>query len=285
MPNLAWVNGRFMPLDQAVVPVEDRGYQFGDGVYEVIRTYRGEPFQFDAHLGRLERSAEAIALSLPFRRAEWQQLIAEGLEQAGHTETKIYLQVTRGVAARDHAFPANTPPTVVLTFREMQPLAAAVSQDGVRALTLEDQRWGRCDIKSVNLLPNLLARQRAKEAGAFEAILLRDGLVTEGSVSNVAVVSAGRLATAPEGPRILSGVTRAVVLELARKDGISVEERFVTSDELRRADEIFLCGTTVEVLPVVQVDESRVGTGQAGPISRRLSLRFKETVNASRKPR
>lgn len=285
MPNLAWVNGRFMPLEQAVVPVEDRGYQFGDGVYEVIRTYQGRPFQLDAHLARLERSAEAIGLPPSLGRAEWQRLIAEGLERAGYAETKIYLQVTRGVAARDHAFPADTPPTVVLTFRKMQPLAVALSQAGVRAITLDDQRWGRCDIKSVNLLPNLLARQRAKEAGAFEAILLREGAVTEGSVSNVAIVVAGRLATAPEGPRILSGVTRAVVLELARKDGISVEERFVTAEELRRADEIFLCGTTVEVLPVVRVDEWGVGTGQPGPVSRQLSLRFKEAVSASCQPR
>ena len=284
MPNLAWVNGRFLPLEQAVVSVEDRGYQFGDGVYEVIRTYRGQPFQLDAHWARLERSAKAIGLGLPFRRAEWQRLVAEGLGRAGHPETKIYLQVTRGVAARDHVFPTGTPPTVVMTFRPMQPLSAALSEAGVGAITLEDERWGRCDIKSVNLLPNLLARQRAKEAGAFEAILLRDGVVTEGSVSNVAAVTGGRLVTAPEGPRILSGVTRAVILELARKDGIPVEERFVTADELRRADEVFLCGTTVEVLPVVQLDEAMVGIGRPGPVTGRLRLRFKEAVGALHQP-
>jgi len=280
MPNLAWIDGHFMPLEQAMVPVEDRGYQFGDGVYEVVRTYHGKPFRMEAHLARLERSAQAIGLTLPCRPSDWRTLVTEGLARAGYADSKIYLQVTRGVAPRDHAFPASTPPTVVMTIREMHPLAAALSQAGVQAVTLEDQRWGRCDIKSINLLPNVLARQRAKEAGAFEAILLREGVVTEGSVSNVAVAKAGRLATAPEGPRILSGVTRALVLELAHKEGIPVEERFVPVDELRQADEVFLCGTTIEVLPVVRVDQRTIGTGAPGPVTRRLSLRFRETVSA-----
>lgn len=280
MPNLAWVDGRFIPLEQAMVSVEDRGYQFGDGVYEVVRTYYGKPFRMEAHLARLERSAEAIGLALPYRPSDWQALVTEGLARAGYADSKIYLQATRGVALRDHAFPARTPPTLVMTIREMHPLAPALSQAGVQAATLEDQRWGRCDIKSINLLPNVLARQRAKEAGAFEAILLREGMVTEGSVSNVAVVTAGRLATAPEGPRILSGVTRALVLELAHKEGIPVEERFVPVDELRQSDEVFLCGTTIEVLPVVRVDQRTIGTGTPGPVTRRLSLRFQEMVSA-----
>lgn len=278
MPAIGFVNGTFMPLEQATVSVEDRGYQFGDGVYEVIRTYRGAPFQVEAHFARLARSARAIELSMPYSNREWNELVAEGLKRAGFAESKVYIQLTRGVAPRDHAFPAESRPTVVMTVRELQPLAQAVCDAGVAAITLDDIRWGRCDIKSVNLLANVLARQRAKEAGVFEAIFVLDGVVTEGSVSNVLVVRHGTLATAPEGARILSGVTRSLVLDLARKERLPVEERAVSLEELRHADEVFLCGTTVEVLPVVRIDGRVVGTGKPGPLTGRLGERFKQAV-------
>jgi len=278
MSAIGFVNGRFMPLEQATVSVEDRGYQFGDGIYEVIRTYRGVPFRMEAHLARLERSAQAIGLAMPYQSREWQELIVEGIRLAGFAESKVYIQLTRGVAPRDHAFPAGSRPTVVMTIREFRPLDPTLREAGVPAITLEDLRWGRCDIKSLNLLPNVLARQRAQDAGVFEAIFVRDGIVTEGSVSNVVVVRGGALATAPEGARILSGVTRALVLELARKAGVSVEERAVTLDELRRADEVFLCGTTVEILAVVRIDGQAVGTGKPGPLTSRLSERFAQSV-------
>jgi D-alanine transaminase len=160
----------------------------------------------------------------------------------------------------------------------MRPLDAALRATGVGVITMEDPRWGRCDIKSVNLLPNVMAKQRAKEAGAFEAIFVHDGRVTEGAVSNVMVVRNGRLFTAPEGPRILSGVTRAVVLTLARKEGLAVEERSVSLEDLQTADEVLLTGTTVEVLPVVGVDGKPIGTGQPGPVTQRLYARFTETI-------
>nr|MBI3613460.1 D-amino-acid transaminase [Nitrospirota bacterium] len=278
MPAIGFVNGTFMPLEQATVSVEDRGYQFGDGVYEVIRTYRGAPFQVEAHLARLARSAEAIGLSMPYSNREWHALVEDGIKRARFAESKVYIQLTRGVAPRDHAFPAEIRPTVVMTIRELLPLAQAVCDAGVEAITLEDLRWGRCDIKSVNLLANVLARQRAKEAGVFEAIFVRDGVVTEGSVSNVVVVRHGTLATAPEGACILSGVTRSLVLNLARKAKLPVEERAVSLEELRHADEVFLCGTTVEVLPVVRIDGQVVGTGKPGPLTSRLSERFKQAV-------
>lgn len=279
MPTIGFVNGTFMPLEQATVSVEDRGYQFGDGVYEVIRTYRGAGFQVEAHLARLVRSAQAIGLPMPYSSGEWKKLVAEGLRRAGFAESKVYIQLTRGVAPRDHVFPAESRPTVVMTVRELRPLAQAVCDAGVEAITLEDLRWGRCDIKSVNLLANVLARQRATEAGAFEAIFIRDGEVTEGSVSNVLVVRHGILATAPEGARILSGVTRSLVLDLARKERLPVEERAVSLAELRHADEVFLCGTTVEVLPVVRIDGQVVGTGKPGALTGRLSEWFKRAVN------
>lgn len=278
MPDIGFLNGRFMPLEQTLVSVEDRGFQFGDGVYEVIRTYQGIPFQLEAHLARLERSAKAIGLAMPYQARDWRGFVAEGIKQGGYEDSKVYIQVTRGVAPRDHAFPVAATPTAIMTVRAMKPLDATLRATGVGVITLEDPRWGRCDIKSVNLLPNVMAKQRAKEAGVFEAIFVRDGLVTEGAVSNVMVVRAGVLLTAPEGERILSGVTRALVLDLARKEGLAVEERSVSRDDMQTADELLLTGTTVEVLPVVRVDGKPIGTGQPGPVTQRLYARFMETV-------
>ena len=278
MADIGFLNGRFMPLAEAMVPVEDRGYQFGDGVYEVIRTYRGVPFQLEAHVARLERSAVAIGLPLPFRAAEWSSYVAEGIRLAGYAESKVYIQLTRGVAPRDHLFPVGTPPTAVMTIRQMRSLDPVLYATGVPVITVKDLRWGRCDIKSVNLLPNVMARQQAKDAGAFEAIFVRAGEVSEGAVSNVMLVRAGVLVTAPADERILSGVTRAVVLDLARKEGILVEERAIRVEELRRADEIFLTGTTVEILPVIGVDGVVVGTGKRGELTRLLSHRLRSFV-------
>ncbi len=274
MPDIAFVNGRFLPWKEATVSIDDRGFQFGDGIYEVIRTYRSTPFELGAHLGRLARSAKELSLVQPFSHEQWARWIQEGLKQAGYQEAKIYIQITRGVSPRDHAFPSDTAPTVVMTIRELHPLAPQLRQDGVTARTCEDLRWGRCDIKSVNLLANVLAREEATKAGVFEAILVKDGLVTEGSLSNVMAVQSGVIVTAPEGPRILSGVTRTVVLRLARKESIRVEERFMSVDSLYTADEVFLTGTTVEVLGVVRIDGTTIGSGQPGPITKTLAARW-----------
>jgi D-alanine transaminase len=278
MPDIGFLNGRFMPLEQTLVPVEDRGFQFGDGVYEVIRTYHGTPFQLEAHLARLERSAKAIGLTMPYQARDWRDFVTEGIRHGGYEESKIYIQVTRGVAPRDHAFPAAAASTAVMTVRAMKPLDPALRATGVGAITMEDLRWGRCDIKSVNLLPNVMAKQRAKEARAFEAIFVREGLVTEGAVSNVMMVRAGVLLTAPEGAHILSGVTRAIVLELARKEGVPVQEARIGADKFRQADEIFLTSTTVEVLPVVYVDGNPVGSGKPGAATLTLQAAFQRFI-------
>ncbi|TKB73968.1 MAG: D-amino-acid transaminase [Nitrospira sp.] len=278
MPNIAFLNGSFVPLDEAKVSIEDRGFQFGDGVYEVIRTYRGRPFSLDAHLARLDRSTAALDLSQPYSRVEWTRHILEGIERAAYPESKIYLQITRGVAPRDHAYADDATPTVVMTIREFHPLDRSVQATGVNAMTTEDIRWGRCDIKSVNLLANVLARQQVKQARVFEAILVNDGSVTEGAISNVMVVQRGTVVTAPEGPRILSGVTRAVVLDLALTEGLPILERFVSLADLYQADEVFLTGTTVEVLGVVRIDGKVIGDGQPGPITRRLAASFTNRV-------
>ena len=278
MPDIGFVNGRFMPLEEATVSVEDRGFQFGDGVYEVVRTYRGQPFQLDAHLARLERSAKAIELPLLWNIQQWATHARDGIKRSGYAESKVYLQLTRGTAPRDHVFPASVKPTAVMTVREMRPVEPALQASGIAVMTMDDWRWGRCDIKSVNLLPNVMARQKAKQAGAFEALFIRNGQVTEGAVSNVMIVKAGRVLTAPEGEQILSGVTRTIVLELARKEGLPVEERFVSLDDFIRADEIFLTGTTVEVLPVIRVDGRQVGSGRPGPVTQKLQAVFQRFV-------
>src|SRR6185295_19578587 len=191
MPDVAFINGAFVPLAEAKVSIEDRGFQFGDGIYEVIRTYNGRPFSLDAHLARLDRSATALNLTQPYSRADWTHHILEGIKRAAYPEAKIYLQITRGVAPRDHAYSDDATPTVVMTVREFHPLDRSLQAAGVDAITTEDIRWGRCDIKSVNLLANVLARQQVKQAQAFEAILIRGGLVTEGAVSTVMVVQGG----------------------------------------------------------------------------------------------
>jgi D-alanine transaminase len=278
MPDIAFVNGCFMPLGEAKVSIEDRGFQFGDGVYEVVRTYRGIPFQLSAHLERLERSANAIHLDVSVHSQGWEQWVLEGMKRAGYAECKIYLQVTRGQSPRDHVFPHGAAPTIVISVREMRSLDPVLPRLGVTVITMDDLRWGRCDIKSINLLPNVLARQRALEAGAFEAILVRQGFVTEGAVSNVMIVRAGRVITPPEGEHILSGVTRRLVLNEARKENIVVEERTIHLDEFRRAEEVFLTGTTVEVLPVVRIDDTPVDQGRPGLLTERLGALFRKVI-------
>ena len=278
MPNVAFINGAFVPLTEAKVSIEDRGFQFGDGVYEVIRTYGGRPFALEAHLARLDRSATALDLIQPYSRAEWTDHILEGVRRAAFSEAKIYIQLSRGVAPRDHAYPLDLTPTVVMTVREFHPLDKSVQAAGVDAMTTEDIRWGRCDIKSVNLLANVLARQQVKQAKVFEAILIKAGVVTEGAVSTVMVVREGTVMTAPEGRHILSGVTRSVVLDLALTEGIPVQEHCIPLAELYTADEVFLTGTTVEVLAVVRIDGKVIGDGRPGPITQRLAAGFRKRV-------
>ncbi|TKB76419.1 MAG: D-amino acid aminotransferase, partial [Nitrospira sp.] len=198
------------------------------------------------------------------------QWIDEGIRRAGYGESKVYLQLTRGAAPRDHVFPSQVRPTAVLTVRQMTEINPALRTTGVEVMALEDLRWARCDIKSLNLLGNVMARQRAKTAGAFEAIFVRHGEVTEGAVSNVMIVRDGVVITPPEDHRILAGVTRRLVLDLARKHEIEAREGVVTVEDFHRADEIFLTGTTVEVLAVVRIDGKPVKTGRPGPVTSRL---------------
>jgi D-alanine transaminase len=276
MPDIAFVNGAFLPLADATVSIDDRGFQFGDGVYEVLRVYRGVPFRPVEHLARLERSARALDIVLPFDSVRWTDLIMDAVQRSGYHDAKIYIQVTRGVAPRDHSYSANLAPTVVLTVRPLTPLADGLYRHGVDVITVPDLRWGRCDIKCISLLANVIAKQQAVTAGVVEALFVRDGFVLEGSTSNVMIIQAGRLITPPEGPLLLSGVTRLVALQAARESGVSIEERPIKETELYGAEEVFLTGTIIEILPVVRVNARRIGTGSPGPITSELIPRFRK---------
>ena len=276
MGELAFVNGRFMPLDEAVVPIEDRGFQFADGVYEVVATYGGKPFALKPHFERLERSLAALSLALDIRTYGLEALLREGLERAGFDETLVYIQVTRGVAPRHHEFPAApVDTTVVMTFKQLYRIPQAHYERGVAVISAPDQRWRRCDIKTIALLPNILAKQQARAAGAFETLLVDgEGRVTEGSSTSAFYVVDGAVHTTPEGPQILPSITRGQLLELAGELGLPVVEDFRTLDEFKAADEVFLAGTTTEAMPVVRIDDAVIGTGAPAPITLKLREAF-----------
>jgi D-alanine transaminase len=276
MPDIAFANGVFLPLAEATVSVEDRGYQFGDGVYELLRVYGGVPLRPLDHLARLERSARALGIALPFDTARWTSVITEAVDRSNYPEAKVYIQVTRGVAPRDHTYSATLVPTVIITVQAMAPPVESLYTDGTDVVTVPDLRWGRCDIKSINLLANVLAKQQARNARAFEAVFVRDGFVLEGATSNVMAVHRGSLVTPPEGPLLLSGVTRHLTLQLAREAGISIAERPLTEADLYTAAEVLLTGTTIEILPVGRINGRCIGEGFPGPITKELMARFRK---------
>jgi len=280
MPELAFVNGEFMPLAKAVVPVEDRGFQFADGVYEVVGTYGGQPYKLQAHLSRLERCLQELYLPLDIRSYGLEEKIIEGIHRCGFAEALVYIQVTRGVAPRRHEFPRQAlQPTVVMTFKELLRLPADLYERGVAVISTADLRWKRCDIKSIALLANILAKQEASEKGAFEALLINeDGHVTEGSSTSAFCVRSGQLWTSPEGPHILPSITRGVLLDLARQSHLPIREEFSSLEDFLGADEVFLGGTTTEAIAVVEIDGKPVGDGKPGPVARELRAAFSREV-------
>ena len=277
MTELIWINGEIMPIADARISPEDRGYQFADGVYEVIRLYAGRPFTLDEHLARLERSAAGIQLSVPVPREQLKAEIAKLIEQSGVGEGMIYLQLTRGVSPRNHVFAANPGTTLLFYARPLPALPAVDANPPVKLLTVEDERWRRCWIKSIALLPNILAKNQAVAAGADEAVLVEDGVVSECSASNIFAVIGGKLVTHPVGPKVLPGITRAVLFECARDLGIPVEERGLRVDEAKGADEVFITSTTREISPVGTWDGQAVGRGNA--LTKRLHAALKERVS------
>lgn len=276
--NLAWLDGEFLPLEQARVSPMDRGFLFGDSIYEVIPVYASVPFRLDEHLQRLGRSLAAIDLADPYTPGQWKEMLAELVDRNGGGNLALYVQVTRGqVARRDHAFPeGNTPPTVFATASPVEPPAADEPETatGVAVITLDDIRWSRCDIKTTALLANVLLRQQAAREGASEAILLRDGFVTEGAASNVFVVHNRVVVTPPNSHLILPGITRDLVIELCREHGIAVEEREIGETELRAADEIWLSSSTRELVPAARLNGHAVGDGIPGPVWKQLARHY-----------
>ncbi|HXQ28604.1 MAG TPA: D-amino acid aminotransferase [Gemmatimonadales bacterium] len=269
-----YLNGVFLPRAKAQVSVDDRGFLFGDGVYEVTRARDGRLFEPGRHLGRLTRGLYGLGIAWPTGLDGVAiQNISERLLRENELETgaaTVYLQITRGAAERRHAFPPpDTAPTVFLAVSRLA-VPDEIRSRGASVITTPDLRWGRCDLKTINLLPNVLAKQQAVSAGAFEAILVCDGVVTEGASSNVFAVVDGTLRTHPATERILAGITREVVLELARELGLRTRDEALPLGELRRASEVMITATTADVMPVVQVDKRPVGDGQPGPVARAL---------------
>ncbi len=280
MSRWAYVNGRYVPHATARTHVEDRGMQFSDGVYEVIAVVGGELVDATLHFERLDRSLSALEIAAPMRRAPLETVLREVARRNRVSEGIVYLQVNRGVAPRNHAFPRDARPSMVVTARRGQPASSPALVEGVRVITIPDIRWRRRDIKSVSLLANVLAKQAAAQDGAFEAWQVdEDGMVTEGSQSNAWMVEAGgAVVTRPPSHDILTGITRTRLIDLARQDGITVIERAFTPQEAARAREAFLTSTSSFVVPVVQIDDAVVANGRPGAVTEHLRALYLDFV-------
>ncbi|MCH7633527.1 MAG: D-amino-acid transaminase [Proteobacteria bacterium] len=272
MSRVAYVNGLYLPHRRAAVHIEDRGYQFADGVYEVIAVKNGRFVDDTPHLERLDRSLRELEIAPPMSRAALRVVMAEMLRRNRIRDGILYIQMTRGVAARDHPFPADSDTSVVMTARLEPPQDPRLGENGVDVISIPDIRWKRCDIKSVSLLPNILGKQAAHRAGAFEAWQINEeGFVTEGTSTNAWIVDAeGRLCTPPIGEQILSGITRRRILKLAEREGIDFSERYFTLKEAQSAREAFITSTTTLVLPVTTIDDAVIGNGKPGTFTCKL---------------
>ena len=270
-------NGEMKNRSDIRVDVEDRGYQFGDGVYEVIRVYNGKLFAGDMHLERLMDSAREIELKMPFTVEELKDQAIRLIEENGLDCGTIYMQVTRGASPRDHAFPDGVDPVFIAYTKEAA--YPGEMKPGVKAVTTEDLRWLRCNIKSLNLLGNILAKQQAVKAGCAEAIQHRGDTVTEGSSSNVAIVTGGVLKTHPATNLILNGITRRIMLQLCKENGISFSEEPFTVAEMKSADEVLYSSTSVEITPIINIDGQPVGNGVPGPVTQKLEQLFAEEID------
>ena len=272
------LNGKLIERSDAKVDIEDRGYQFGDGVYEMIRVYNGHMFTGEAHLKRLVESAGKIRLTIPYTVSHMNDLLEKMIrENKIHTGT-VYLQVTRGVSARNHLFPDENTEPVFIAYGKEVGRPVELLEEGIQTITVEDIRWLKCDIKSLNLLGNLLAKQSAADEGCFEAIQHRDGTVTEGSSSNISMVVDGKVITHPANHLILNGIVRQVMLETCRNNRIPVEERPFTLDELMRADEAIMTSTTAEIMPILRVDGKSIGEGRVGEVTKQLQNLYEAEI-------
>jgi len=274
---IVYLNGDFCRLEDASISVLDRGFLFGDGIYEIIPVYRGMPLQPDRHLARLSYGLNAISIEDPLGRDGWTSLITDLIARNGEADVAVYLQVTRGTPDyRDHAFPAHTKPTAFAMCTPLPELKPELTEKGIAAITRADNRWDRCDIKSISLLANVLLRQEAVNAGVAETILYDGDLIAEGSASSVFAVIGGKIITPPDGPEILPGTTRDLVLDLAAADDLTARFAEISRTQLAGADEIWLASSLRELLPVTLLDTRPVGTGKPGPVFRRVYQLYQE---------
>jgi D-alanine transaminase len=278
---MVFLNGKFLPIEEARVPVLDRGFIFGDGVYELVPAYSRVPFRLEEHLTRLERSLAETRIRNPYSRAEWRDIIAQLIAKQPYEDQGVYFQVTRGVAKRDHSFPQDSAPTVFIMSNPLVNPPRELVERGAEAVSAQDNRWHRCNIKSISLIGNVLLRQLSADAGATETILFRDGMLTEASACNVFVVRGGVIQGPPKSNLILPGITYDVVLELAQSAQLPIQIRDLSEAETRAADEIWVTSSSKEVLAIVKLDGQPVGDGRPGPAFRRmhqLYQEFKRTV-------
>jgi len=275
--NEIYLNGQFLPSDQAKVSVMDRGFLFGDGVYEVIPSYGGHCLRLDPHLDRLDASLAATGIANPLTREEWRSVFERLIGTPPAPDQSIYLQVTRGVAPeRDHLCADGVEPTVMAVAKPLKPRKPEIATHGVACITRPDIRWLRGEIKSISLIAAVMMRREAEEAGALETIMVRDGMVTEGAVSNVFMVRDGNLVTPPTGHLLLPGITRQLALTLAEGHGMHFREEPFPIEDLRQADEIWLSSSTREVLPVTRLDGQAVGSGRPGPMWQRMDALYQD---------
>ncbi|HZV62370.1 MAG TPA: D-amino acid aminotransferase [Methylophilaceae bacterium] len=275
MTQTVYLNGKFLPIEQAYVPVLDRGFIFGDGVYEVIPVYSGHPFRLREHLKRLDQSLTAIRLPNPHDAYTWERLIRELLVpnmacSSEYKDISLYLQVTRGPAPRDHAFPIEVVPTVFMMCSPLVTPSAAIREQGVAAVSADDFRWDRCDIKAISLLPNVLLRQMAVDASAVETVLFRDGILTEGAVSNIFAVENGVILAPPKDNHMLPGITYDLILELAEANDIPLEIGHFEEVRIRAADELWTTSSAREILPITTLDGKPIAGGKPGPVFKRM---------------
>ena len=284
MSSIVFVNGSFLPFEEASIPIMDRGFLFADGIYEVSAVLNSRLVDNDAHLARLDRSLKEIRIANPYTAQEWTRLEEELVRRNGLVEGVVYMEVTRGAAERDFAFPKDAKPTVVMFTQVKNITRAPAAETGVAVVTVEDLRWKRRDIKSVALLAQVLAKQAAAEAGVFEAWMVEDGHVTEGSSSTAFIITRdGRIVTRPLSNAILPGITRQSVMRLAQEHGLKVEERLFTIEEAHAAAEAFLTSASSFVMPVVEIDGKPVGNGRPGALTRRLRQLYLEMAGAPAK--
>jgi D-alanine transaminase len=280
--NQVYLNGEFLPPDEAKISVFDRGFIFGDGVYEVIPAYGRRLFRLTPHMDRLDRSLAAIGIANPLSRPQWQAMLERLLAENPGDDQYLYVQITRGVAPRDHAYPDGVRPTVFAYAQALSPPDAELVENGIAVVTAADIRWQRCDIKAIALLANVMSRQQALEQGVTEAILVRNGRVTEGAASNIFAVLDGVLRTPPKGRQILPGITRDLVVELAHQHGIACEETDFSEAELLAAGEVWLTSSTKEILPITRINDQAIGDGHPGELFARMYRIYQDYKSAFR---